>query len=135
MTKCKCIDCIGPLARRQEIRHGGVTEEELPHRPRRSKNKRWCKGKEGREHRYEQVLWHSYKYTDSYGIERQVYRYRWICQGCGKISWSAPVPEPPEHTHCFCLTQIETRWRREAIYEQCCICGRHGKSYSFYTQR
>lgn len=53
MKSCNCYECREGRDRREEIRHGGVTDEELPHRSARKDTKKWCKGKVGREHDYE----------------------------------------------------------------------------------
>lgn len=79
--KCKCWDCISPLNRREEIRHGGVTEEELPRGPKKKKNTRkWCKGKVGVKHAWTRKK--PYDWTDT---EAEV------CDNCGKYGkfyWS-----------------------------------------------
>lgn len=83
--KCRCDDCIGPLRRRQEVRQGGVLEEELPRGPKKKKNtKKWCKGKVGVKHVWKVDF--PYTWTDRILAE--------ICQNCGKYgkfiyeSWS-----------------------------------------------
>lgn len=67
--KCRCDDCVESLDRRQEIKHGGVTEEELPRRPKK-KTRKWCKGKIGVSHDPEWFMgeWYNVK----------------ICKNCGK---------------------------------------------------
>ena len=73
--KCKCWDCVGSRDRRQQVRHGGVTEEELPRGPKKKKNtKKWCKGKEGVKHEY--VRGYPYNWTTRIEAE--------ICANCGK---------------------------------------------------
>lgn len=132
---CKCDWCFGGVERR-DFRATKGGPEELPHRPtRRGKNKRWCKGKEGREHRYKQVIWYTYNYRDDDGKARQRHTYRWVCQGCGKVLWGGPAAQAPEHEHCFCETKINRLRRREEIFEACCVCGKRGKSYSYYVGR
>lgn len=41
--------------RRQEIKHGGITEEELPAVSLKKKTKKWCKGKVGVPHNFKWV--------------------------------------------------------------------------------
>jgi hypothetical protein len=122
--------------RKRDFQHSKDGPEVIEGSPKKkSKNKRWCKGKEGREHRYEQVIWYTYNYRDDDGKARQRHTYRWVCQGCKKVSWSRPVTQVPEHEHCFCDTQItERRWKKvEEIFESCCVCGGKGRSYKFYS--
>lgn len=131
-----CSDCRETGERRKDFRHTkGGPEEITRHPKRKSKGNRWCKGKEGREHRYEQVVWYSYKRRDSAGKEYVQNTYRWICQGCGKVSWNKPAPVVPKHDHHFCVTKTgESGWgrsKREEVWEECCVCGRRGKTYSY----
>lgn len=73
--KCRCYDCVRGLDRRQEIRHGGAVEEELPYKRLGKKNtKRWCKGKVGREHYIVKTIWHEHWTV-------------YACDKCGKIFW------------------------------------------------
>lgn len=121
---------------KRDFQHSKDGPEVIEGRPKKkSKSKRWCKGKEGREHRYEQVIWYTYNYRDDDGNARQRHTYRWVCQGCGKVSWGRPATQAPEHEHCFCETKINRLWKREEIFEACCVCGKHGKSYSYYVGR
>lgn len=130
-----CSDCndwnLSGIAKR-DFRHSKDGPEEIKGRPKRKS--KWCKGKEGREHRYEQVLWYSHKYTDSLGNERVSNTYRWVCQGCGKRSYGKPTPAVPKHEHHYCVTKIsDRRWKHaQEIYEECCVCGGKGRSYKFY---
>lgn len=73
---CKCDDCRPGRERRQEIRHGGVTEEVIPWKsPGKKKNtKKWCKGKEGVKHVWE--VRKLYDWTDRITAE--------VCVTCGK---------------------------------------------------
>lgn len=76
MTKrfCSCWMCEGyGHTRRQEIRHGGVTEEELPAKGPRKKTRKWCKGKVGVKH-----VWSRQKPWDWTNSEVDV------CDNCGK---------------------------------------------------
>lgn len=73
--RCKCWDCVGSRDRRQEVLHGGITEEELPRGPRKKKNtKKWCKGKVGIQHIWEVGLPYNWSVT----IRAEV------CTVCGK---------------------------------------------------
>lgn len=132
-----CKGCDGwedNVVRPRDFRQSKDGPEEIKGHPKR-RSKKWCKNKEGREHVWEQVVWYSYKYIDSYGKERIRNSYRWRCKGCGKIEWSEPKPDVGKHEHCYCITKIaERRWRNfEMIYEECCVCGGQGRSYKFYN--
>lgn len=72
--KCRCDDCVGGLDRRQEIRHGGVTEEELPWKGPRKKTRKWCKGKRGVKHVWE--IRQPYAWTETTAE---------VCVNCGKF--------------------------------------------------
>lgn len=133
-----CRDCgsewkLRGLAKR-DFQHSKDGPEEITRHPKR-RNKRWCKGKEGREHRWEQRERWRYTYENPDGTKYDRVSYNWVCAGCGKTEWSQPKPPIPKHDHCYCITKISQRWKREEIYEQCCICGGKGKSYSFYRER
>lgn len=113
--------------RRQEVRRGGISDDEVVGGPKRKRDKRWCKGKEGRQHRWEYTV--IYSWTNSAGdvFEQK----RWVCQGCGKQEYGLPKPSPsiPNHKHRYTDTKIESNWwdDREKLYEVCSICGREGK--------
>lgn len=135
-----CSDCNEWKARgiaKRDFQHSKDGPEVIEGRPKKkSKSKRWCKGKEGREHRWKYTVvreWRRKIYgTEDYVVEQER---RWICQGCGKVSWGRPAPVMPEHKHCFCDTKINRLWKREEIFEACCVCGKRGKSYSYYVGR
>lgn len=70
---CGCEDCRAGRERREEIRHGGITEEELPHKGPRKKTRKWCRGKLGLKH-----VWERQRPYDWSEIEAD------ICTACGK---------------------------------------------------
>jgi len=132
-----CSDCddwkLRGLAKR-DFQHSKDGPEIIEGRPKsKSKNKQWCKGKEGRKHKFEPVVWYTYRFRNEDGTERLEHRYRNTCKLCGMIEWNYKPPIP-KHDHHFCITKINERWWKNAqeIYEQCCVCGGKGRSYKFY---
>jgi hypothetical protein len=106
--------------------HGGGPEEMKGH-PKRKRDKRWCKGKEGREHRWEHKVIYSWTNSSGQTFEQK----RWVCLGCGKHEYTKPKQPPviPSHKHDYSDTKIESNWwdNRQKLWEVCMICGREGK--------
>lgn len=125
------------LIRRDFRQDHGSGPEEITRHPKR-RNRKWCRGKEGRKHDTEKVVWISYDWTDNCGKTHTTNYYRWECKVCGKSFYSRPAPIAPEHEHHFCITQTsESGYRlkkRENIWEECCVCGQRGRSYSYLTE-
>jgi hypothetical protein len=131
-----CDDWKQSALDKRDFQHSKDGPEEMPHRPKNKKTratKQWCKGKIGREHKWEAVVWWSYLVRNADGTERRENRYRDMCAGCGMNKWNFK-PEVPKHEHDFSITKIsEWNWRHyDEIYEECSICGGKGRSYKFY---